>query len=393
MNSDNRRIFIIMGRIFFFLAFFAIYGGMHFYAFLKLKAAYGLVGRDKNIAAFLLIFMAYLPFIVILLSHAKMEATVRPLAYIAYFWLGILLLFFFSSLAVDIYHLVVRMSGALSKKSFSFLFLSAKNAFLIPLVISLAANFYGFFEARNIRVKKITVESAKIPKEAGRVRIVQISDVHLGLILGQAFLGKMIGIIKRNQPDILVSTGDLIDSHIEKKEPLIKALAAVQTKYGKFAVKGNHEYYAGISYAMEFTKEAGFRVLQNELTEAGGMVIAGVDDPEGRVIQGNEKPSEKEMLEKADRNKFILFLKHRPYVAKTSAGLFDLQLSGHVHGGQLFPFNLVTWLFYPVRASRLIPYEGSYLYVSRGTGTWGPPIRFLCPPEVTVIDVVYAEKK
>jgi uncharacterized protein len=393
MNTDNRRVFIIMGRIFVFLAFFAIYGGLHFYAFLKLKAAYDLAGRDKNIAAFLLIFMAYLPFIVIMLGHAKMEALARPLAYVAYFWLGILLLFFFSSLAVDIYHLAVRILGALSKKSFSCLLPSARKAFLIPLMISLAANFYGFFEARNIRVKKIVVESAKIPKKTGRIRIVQISDVHLGLILRQDFLEKMIRIIKQNQPDILVSTGDLIDSHIEKKEPLIRALAAIEPKYGKFAVKGNHEYYAGISYAMEFTKEAGFRILQNELTEAGGIVIAGVDDPEGRVIQGNEKPSEKEILEKADRNKFILFLKHRPSAAKSSMGLFDLQLSGHVHGGQLFPFNLVTWFFYPVRASRLIPYEGSYLYVSRGTGTWGPPVRFLCPPEVTVFDVVYAEKK
>ncbi len=102
---------------------------------------------------------------------------------------------------------------------------------------------------------------------------------------------------------------------------------------------------------------------------------------------------EKALLSKVPSDRFTLLLKHRPAVDPESLGLFDLQLSGHVHKGQIFPFNLLTHLFYPVRTGFTLYPQNAALYVSRGTGTWGPPIRFLAPPEVTVIELIHADKE
>ncbi|HEX7539324.1 MAG TPA: hypothetical protein VF358_03390, partial [Syntrophales bacterium] len=158
---------------------------------------------------------------------------------------------------------------------------------------------------------------------------------------------------------------------------------------GKFAVTGNHEFIAGIDKSLAFTRDCGFDTLRGEARDVGGfLTIAGVDDPAGQGfrLRGQEN-GEGELLSSLSRQRFILFLKHRPTVAENTLGLFDLQLSGHSHHGQIFPFNWIVRLYFPIE-SGLHDMGNSRVYVSRGSGTWGPPIRFLAPPEVTVIDLV-----
>jgi len=206
-------------------------------------------------------------------------------------------------------------------------------------------------------------------------------------------LERVVAQISAASPDILVSTGDLVDGEINRLTGLAELLTDIKPRYGKYAVIGNHEAYAGLRKALTFTEKAGFRVLRGESAVAGGLVnIAGVDDPVIRRISNEAPASEKRLFETLDRGRFTLLLKHRPAVEKESLGLFDLQLSGHVHKGQIFPFNLLTHLFYPVKMGYSRYPKGSALYVSRGTGTWGPPIRFLAPPEVTVIELRHSEK-
>jgi len=119
--------------------------------------------------------------------------------------------------------------------------------------------------------------------------------------------------------------------------------------------------------------------------------VVGLDDPAaGRF--GSFNDAEQLLLSAAPRDRFVMLLKHRPVVNKESIGKFDLQLSGHVHKGQIAPFNLLTWIQFPVRAGLNRLPHNSYLYVNRGTGTWGPPMRFLAPPEVTVIDLLPSGK-
>nr|MCU0583580.1 hypothetical protein [Syntrophales bacterium] len=138
-----------------------------------------------------------------------------------------------------------------------------------------------------------------------------------------------------------------------------------------------------------FTKGAGFDVLRGEVRDVGGVLtLVGVDDPAGRGFDlRGRSDGERDLMAGLSRDRFVLFLKHRPVIEEESLGLFDLQLSGHTHRGQIFPFNHVVDLYFS-RSSGLHDLGHSHIYVSRGSGTWGPPIRFLAPPEVTVIEIV-----
>jgi predicted MPP superfamily phosphohydrolase len=219
---------------------------------------------------------------------------------------------------------------------------------------------------------------------------VQISDVHLGLIVGKSRLKRILRQVKDARPDILVSTGDLVDGQMDDLETLTDMFQSIPTKYGKFAVTGNHEFYAGLDRALAFTKKAGFTILRGEgITVSNIFNVAGIDDPTRERYGPGHAVSEKALLEKLPRERFTLFLKHQPVISSESLGMFDLQLSGHSHKGQIFPFNLVTKLYYRIHTGLSKVKGNGLLYVSRGSGTWGPPVRFLSPPEVTVIDITY----
>jgi hypothetical protein len=167
-------------------------------------------------------------------------------------------------------------------------------------------------------------------------------------------------------------------------------IAAVPAKAGKFAVTGNHEYYAGLDQALEFTRKAGFTMLRNQsVTLPAGITISGVDDPAGRG-RGLPAvaPSELQILSFLSPQQFQLLLKHRPLIAESGTSHFDLQLSGHVHKGQIFPFNLLVRMKFPIPCGTTTTRNGSTIHVSRGSGTWGPPMRLFAPPEVTVIDII-----
>jgi hypothetical protein len=204
----------------------------------------------------------------------------------------------------------------------------------------------------------------------------------------------MLDQVKKADPDILISTGDLVDGQINDLTQLIEPLRGITPRLGKFAITGNHEFYAGLPQALDFTEKAGFTILRNGSAEiADAFIIAGIDDETVRYYNGMREETEQRLLVSLPRDRFILFLKHRPLVETVSLGLFDLQLSGHVHKGQIFPFSLLTRLHYPVYAGFAALRNGSSLYVNRGSGTWGPPIRVLAPPEVTIIELVHDEER
>jgi predicted MPP superfamily phosphohydrolase len=195
--------------------------------------------------------------------------------------------------------------------------------------------------------------------------------------------------IKSTRPDIIVSTGDLVDGQINRIGGLAEILGRIKAPYGKFAIAGNHEYYAGFKQSTEFISKAGFTLLRgNAVYIPGIMNIAGVDDLAAIRYGLYRGITEKRVLSTLDPERFTLLLKHRPFIDNASVGMYDLQLSGHTHNGQIFPFNFLVQMHYPNLSGYFDVGRGSRLYVSRGTGTWGPPIRFLSPPEITVIDLV-----
>ena len=306
--------------------------------------------------------------------------------------MGVLFLFISSSLIIDIYRLGVTLIVFMTKAKGAWWLFSPKSAFYLAFAVSVVAAAWGFLEAGRIRSELITITSSKIPEGIGRVRIVQVSDIHLGLIVRESRLEKILRKVKEADPDILVSTGDLVDGQVNDLSRMADMFQKIPAKYGKFAVTGNHEYYAGIKRSLTFTKAAGFTILRGKAVEVPGIVhIAGVDDPAGKRFGLDARISEEALLSRLPSDRFILLLKHRPVVNQKSSGLFDLQLSGHAHKGQIFPFSLIVKMFYPLDAGLLSLEMGGRLYVSRGTGTWGPPMRFLAPPEVSVIDLVHAD--
>ncbi|MHB8881514.1 MAG: metallophosphoesterase [Thermodesulfovibrionales bacterium] len=377
----------------FVIVFLLLYGGMHLFLLAKIWAADLLNRAGLIVSAFFLLLMVLAPLIIRYIERSEHASAAQPAAWVGYSWMGWILLWSAFTFAYDLWRAGIYVAGYISHRDLSFLVAAPRSSFLVILGLSLMATGYGFFEARNIRTEHLQIVTTKLPSGINRLRIVQISDVHIGLILREARLKQIAGIVKAAEPDIFVSTGDLVDGQICGYNGFAAILDEIRPKYGKYAVTGNHEFYAGLKDAKCFTEDSGFTLLRGQSVSIGNVItIAGVDDPAGKQVKVPVLGNEKDLLADIPSDRFRLLLKHRPLINKDALGLFDLQLSGHVHKGQIFPFSILTWLYYPVQAGYADLGGKGALYVSRGTGTWGPPVRFLAPPEITVIDLVKNQK-
>ncbi|MDL2306817.1 metallophosphoesterase, partial [Desulfovibrio sp. OttesenSCG-928-C06] len=245
-----------------------------------------------------------------------------------------------------------------------------------------------------VRVNIVQIATAKLPHGVERVRVLQLSDIHLSDSIGPAELRKIEAKVRELRPDIIAVTGDLVDTNMAKRTEDAKILRELPATHGKYAVMGNHEYYRGLDNSRKFMRESGLEILENRaVLDKSGIIVAGIDDP---VMPRNpQAPANTvKLLKRQEQGRFVLLLKHRPYVEQNEIGLFDLQLSGHTHGGQIWPGTM-----FAKRANRdveqglseLAAKAGrSLLYVSNGVGYWGPPMRFMAPPEITVFDLVRA---
>lgn len=321
------------------------------------------------------------------LEHRDWHRLATLVAWVGFGWMGWVFLFFWIALALDVLGLAVSAAGAAFAADVA---APAARLASFPLAaaLALAASAYGFVDARRLRVEHVRLPSPKRAPVAGPFRVALISDVHLGTIVGARRLRDILARLREIDADLVVSAGDLVDGLEHRLRELAPLFDALRPRYGKLAVTGNHEYYAGIEHALAFHKRAGFRVLSGEaLQVSADVAVAGVDDPTGRRSPRGARTDEREALARLPRGCFTILLKHQPVVDPAAAALFDLQLSGHVHRGQIFPFGLLVRLAYPARTGLTVLGESKWLYVSRGTGTWGPPMRLGAPPEITVIDI------
>jgi predicted MPP superfamily phosphohydrolase len=241
----------------------------------------------------------------------------------------------------------------------------------------------------------VTIPSAKIAPGTPPLRILQVSDIHLGLLVGERRLRGILSRVREARPDLVVATGDMLDAVGDHLDPLAAMWREIAPPLGKFAVTGNHEYYTGIRGAVDFLGGAGFRVLRDEAVAIPGVAnLVGLEYRGPRSLQDPalHQRSLAQLLENADPALFTLLLKHLPTGFEEEAAPLGvgLQLSGHTHDGQLWPFRWLVRLSFRHTAGLARAGE-SLLYVSRGTGTWGPPLRFLAPPEVTLFELVPAE--
>ena len=208
----------------FFATFFLIYGLAHSYVFLNTRRVFHLRAIPGFLLAFLMLIMMLLPVIVRYLERGGQETIARVAGYLGYTWMGALFLFVVASLFIDACRLCLYAAGFISAKDLSPIIRAYRFFFLIPLVFSLTAVAYGFYEAEQIKVERIVVRTDKIPEEIGTLKVVQISDVHLGLIVQKRRLGRILAEVRKINPDILVSTGDLVDGELNHLGGLVDPL-------------------------------------------------------------------------------------------------------------------------------------------------------------------------
>ena len=365
-----------------------IWGGMHLYAWVRVRAYMRLDAVPAIAVAVALAALMGAPIVGMALSRAGHVGLSRVIGTAGMVWAGGFFLFFWVSAVHDLWNVLASAAGLLMPAVRALRLVGARPI-LVEAGLVAIITAYGMLEALHIRVEHVTIRTAKFPPSLNRVRIVQVSDIHLGPTVGRARLARILRPVRDAKPDVLVSTGDLVDAEMGELDDLAQTLGAVEAPLGKFAVTGNHEYYAGLDQALAFTRAAGFTVLSNRGVQVvKGLSIAGLDDDMARY-RGSGKPwDEQSVLRQAAGGDFVLLLKHRPIVEPASIPLMDLQLSGHTHRGQIFPFTLFVLGHYEYGHGLCELSPGRYLYTSRGAGTWGPPMRFLNPPEIAVIDLV-----
>jgi predicted MPP superfamily phosphohydrolase len=362
----------------FLLSFVGIYGVMHYVVWRGVRPLLPLHPCVLPLALGWIVLMMAAPLLSRLLERSGADLPARIAAWGGYLWLG----FLFIAFALFALRALVSALILLLNRTVPSLALAPLNApasAIAVLGLTLLLGTYALYEASIIRIETVTIRSAALPPELPTLRIVQLSDLHLGLIHRAGTLRTVVEKIRKLQPDLLVATGDMVDARLDHLEELVPLTASLTPPLGKFAVTGNHEVYVGMKESLDFLEQGGFTVLRNQrIVIQPGLNIVGVDDPATGKAQ-----SEAGLLP-AGKEGFTLLLKHRPLVNASISGRFDLQLSGHAHRGQLFPFNLLTRLHYPQQDGLYSLAPGAWLYASRGTGTWGPPMRLFSPPEITL---------
>ncbi|MET9321213.1 metallophosphoesterase [Streptomyces sp. NPDC003038] len=242
---------------------------------------------------------------------------------------------------------------------------------------------YGVLRGPSVR--RVRVPLAKLPRGAHGFRIAVVSDVHIGPVLGRAHTQRIVDTVNRTQPDLIAIVGDLVDGDVQELGHAAEPLRRLTARHGSYFVTGNHEYFSGAQQWIDHVRELGLTPLENARRAMPYFDLAGVNDIAGET-EGHG-PDFQAALGDRDRSRAAVLLAHQPVVIHDAVrhGV-DLQLSGHTHGGQLWPGNFIAELANPTVAG-LERYGDTQLYVSRGAGAWGPPVRVGAPSDITVVEL------
>ena len=307
-------------------------------------------------------------------------------------WVGMMAMGFFSSLLVltiarDLFLLVTL---AIGRRPPGLTGYSALGA----IALALAVTVIGFFQARGLaKVKEVDVPIANLPDALHGFTIAQISDIHVGPTIKRPYIDRIVDRVNSLAPDAIAITGDLVDGSVRELSAHTAPFARLSARHGAYVVTGNHEYYSGAEAWIAELRRLGLRVLMNEhvVVERGdaSLVLGGVTDFTAGGFIESHRSDPVQALDGAPRDAAArVLLAHQPRTAPAAAAAgFDLQLSGHTHGGQFWPWNLFVPMQQPY-VHGLNRHDNLWVYVSRGTGYWGPPKRFGAPSEITLVRLV-----
>lgn len=353
------------------LLLLAAYAALHVLFYRAWVAAHAPTRVVRHALRGLLGLLFCAPLLARVLDRGAHERLALLLGVPAYFWMCGLL--WFATLWV-----LFLLARALTRRPL----LDTRTAFYATAGLVVLLGIYGWREAHALRIETVRVPCAQFPAGRAPLRIALISDLHLDVQRNHRLLAQAAAHITTLRPDLIVSVGDLLDS--PHCLPDAAQFAALHAPLGKYAVLGNHEYYVGLRYALPFHERGGLTLLRQTARElAPGLWLAGVDNRHGRALGQPCHADERAALAGVPRDACVILLKHEPRVAANLP--VDLVLAGHTHHGQIFPFHLVVRWLYPHFAGLRQLDARTQIYISRGLGTWGPPLRLFAPPEITLL--------
>ncbi|HWT84491.1 MAG TPA: metallophosphoesterase [Myxococcales bacterium] len=376
-----------MPRLLPFLVFVAIalglVGGMHYYLWARLVRDPQLPETWARVLTVTIVGLGVAMPATLFAARLLPGSVARPAIWVSFIWMGVgfLLVAFFglADLARLLSFVVARYRGPAEPDPERRIVLARTVAAGVTAVVAGLSTIGIRSALSGIQIKQLDVKLRGLPQELAGFRLVQISDVHVGPLLRKDWVAHIVEQIRQLAPDLVAITGDLVDGRVHELREHVAPLAKIEARRGVYFVTGNHEYYSGVEEWYAHLPSLGVRPLRNERVEvAPGLELAGIEDPTGA-------PDLAAALHGRDPEVALVLLAHQPrQFAEAAKRGVPLTLSGHTHGGQIWPFSWLVALAQPYLAG-LHRRGESQLYVSRGTGFWGPPMRVFAPAEITLL--------
>jgi predicted MPP superfamily phosphohydrolase len=386
----------LLGFALFLSIAFAIVGGVHYYFWARLVRDPQLSGTARQLATGAVVALAVLIPATMLLGRA-VPAVGRVLAWPGFVWMGAMFVLLVLLLGGDILRLLVAAGARVLGDAHAFD--PSRRVFTARLLGGAAlGGMAGLTSAAvwvtrsHLAVKRLELTLERLPASLDGTKLVQLCDLHVGGLLGRPFIEKVVATTNRLGAEVIAIVGDLVDGTIEELRPVLEPMRDLRARHGVFFVTGNHEYYqrSGARAWMNEIERMGIRVLDNQHASvgdpAGSFDLAGVPDHGAASFPEEGKPPNvAQALAGRDPSRAVVLLAHQPKAIFQAAPLgVDLQLSGHTHGGQIWPWGALVRLQQPfIRGLHRV--DRTQLYVSCGTGFWGPPMRLGAPAEITEI--------
>lgn len=382
--------------VIFFSVITLVVGGIHYYLWNRLIRAPELGVEWQRRGAFLFVGLALLTPLGMMAGMVLPKRIASIAAWTAYGWMGVSILLLFLLLGSELVRAGIHGYNAATSAPADpdrRLAISRSIAGIVAFAALGAAGTGTASALGQVALRNVRVPLRRLSPSLSGFRIAQLTDLHIGPTLGKGWLADVVARTNAQNPDLIVITGDLVDGTVAALRNDTAPLADLKAKHGVFFVTGNHEYYSGADEWIAELGRLGIRVLRNEHVPIGGedgFDLAGVDDWSSKRFGNGHGPDLERALAGRDPSRELVLLAHQPkQIHEAAAKGVGLQLSGHTHGGQIFPWNLFVRLDQPY-VSGLDQHLDTMIYVSRGTGFWGPPMRVGAPSEISLLELVRA---